>query len=222
MKKTLIILLLSLPTCLYAQEADDRKWALKLNAAKLIDFLSFPTIQVSAERKINPWVSINADLGLQIYGIDKPDTVFVKSKGFKANIEGRVYLPKLIKRRTIAKREEIYVGLQFFYNQNQATKSISYYPVNDRTKRYIDNFGAKIIAKGVNFIFGFQASKGRLVLEPYAGLGLTIRNVKNNNIEYDETKHKLDGNPYFEPFSLEESSGTSTNVTIGFRIGYRF
>jgi hypothetical protein len=161
-----------------------------------------------------------------VYELYKPDTVFFKPKGFKANVEGRVYLPMLIKGRTIPKkRGEIYVGLQLFYNQNQATKSLSYYPVNDSTKTIGDYYGAKITAWGVNLIYGYQVSRGRLVLEPYAGVGLTSRKVKNSNLEYDETKHNRIGNdlvPYFQYLTLEESSGTSEHVTIGFRIGYRF
>jgi hypothetical protein len=226
LKKSIVFLLLSFPACLYAQEADDRNWILKLNAARLFDIFSFPTVQVSAERKINPWVSVGADLGLQVYELYKPDTVFLKPRGFKANVEGRVYLPMLIKGRTIPKkRGEIYVGLQLFYNQNQATKSLSYYPVNDSTKTIGDYYGAKITAWGANLIFGYQVSRGRFVLEPYAGLGLTSRKVKNSNIEYDKTKHNRRGTdlvPYFQYLTLEESSGTSEHVTIGFRIGYRF
>jgi hypothetical protein len=224
MKKAIFILILSLPIRLYAQEVGDRNWVLKLNALQLFDFISFPTMQVGAERKINHLVSVGADFGLQVYVPDRPDTAFLKAKGFKANVEGRVYLPMLQKRRTPSKkRGELYAGLQFFYNQNQATKSLSYYPINDSTKNYVDNFGAKTVAKGVNLTFGFQISRGRFVFEPYGGLGYANRKIKNSYIEYEKTKYNIRSTGLLTNlFSLEEDSGGAYNICIGFRIGYRF
>jgi hypothetical protein len=225
MKKATLILILWLPTCLYAQELQDKNWILKLNATQFVDIFSYPTLQVAAERKINPWFSVNAEVGFQLYDFYKPDTLFLKSKGFKTSIEGRVYLPKLKHARTESNRGEVYMGLQLFYRQNQATDAMSYYPVNDSTKTISDFYGTKITAKGINLIFGYQISAGRFVLEPFAGVGMISRKVKNSDIEYDETKHTMLGNdlvPYFQGLSLEKSSGPDFNICTGFRIGYRF
>jgi hypothetical protein len=224
MKKAILILIVWLPACMYAQELKDKSWILKLNAAQAIDIFSFPSVQLAAERKINPWVSVGADVGVQVYEFYEPDTVFLNSKGFKTSIEGRVYLPKFKKGRTIANRGEVYIGLQFFYNQNQTTDVIEYSPSNDSTKIITDYFGTKITAKGINLIFGYQVSFGKLVLEPFAGVGMVHRKVKDSDIEFDEAKHKKYRHSqasYSARFDIGESTGLSFNICTGFRIGYR-
>ena len=207
----------------YSQELKETKWILKLNATQLIDIFSYPTLQVSAERKINPYFSINAEVGYQLYDNTERDTIFLKSKGFKTNIEGRVYLLKFINSRIKSNRNEPYVGLQFFYRQNQSTDFVRYSPINDDTKVFKDYFGTKRIAKGFNVIFGTQVSVKRFVLEPFVGFGILNRNIKNSNIQYDKTKDEIGVTSFsFGPQNLEEDSGSVFNFCLGFRIGYRF
>jgi hypothetical protein len=225
MKKAILTIILFLPTALFAQESGEKKWVLKLNAAQTVDFFSFPTIQVAAERKLNSWFSVNAETGYQFYDPSKRDTGFLMAKGFKTNIEGRMYLAKLINGRTESKRNEIYLGIQVFYRQNQGGNSLYYSPVNDSTKQFEDNFAFKKTAKGINLIFGYQLSAGRLVLEPFAGVGIVHRQMKNTNIEYDKSIHEIRGGylaSYIADSELEENSGNAVNICIGFRIGCRF
>ena len=105
---------------IFAQESKESNWILKLNATQLVDAVSYPTLQISAERKINPYFSVNAEFGYQLYDFSKADTLLLKSKGFKTNLEGRVYLFKLLNSRIESKRNEFYVGLQLFYRENEA------------------------------------------------------------------------------------------------------
>lgn len=211
---------------LYSQESRESNWALKLNIAQLIDVVSYPTLQVSVERKINPYFSVNAEFGYQLYSPDTElDTIMLRPRGFKANIEGRVYLLKLINKRPKSRVSELFLGIQVFYRENQTTKYLEYTPLNNDSEEYIeyeDYFGVKRKAKGFNVIVGNQISIKRFIIEPFLGFGLLNRNVKNTNIEYDKAKHEILGNHnFFVPSSLAESSGNLFNFTYGLRVGFR-
>lgn len=225
MKKTLSFLILFVSTLIFAQEAKEGKWVLKLNAVQLLDMFSYPTLQISAERKISPYFSINAEIGYQLYDLSKADTILLKARGFKTNLEGRLYLFKLLNKRTESKRNEIYVGLQLFHRENQNTNIVSYSLTDDSTVGATENFGTKRKATGVNITLGNQISlTKKLVLEPFVALGLMKRNIVNTDLEYDKTKHKVVGTdiePLFKRLNLEESSGNVFNFCFGLRIGYR-
>ncbi|MCD0456537.1 DUF3575 domain-containing protein [Chryseobacterium sp. LC2016-27] len=225
MKKLLFALIPMISTLIFAQESKESNWILKLNATQLVDAVSYPTLQISAERKINPYFSVNAEFGYQLYDFSKADTLLLKSKGFKADLEGRVYLLKLLNSRIESKRNEFYVGLQLFYRENEGTNSVDFSPKNDETKFYTDNFGTKRTAKGFNITFGNQISMSKkIILEPYIGLGLMNRKINNSDIEYDEIKDTRNGTglkPLFQKLNLEESSGNLFNFCFGLRVGYR-
>lgn len=225
MKKLLFVLIPMISTLIFAQESKESNWILKLNATQLIDAVSYPTLQISAERKINPYFSVNAEFGYQLYDFSKADTLLLKSKGFKTNLEGRVYLFKLLNSRIESKRNEFYVGLQLFYRENEGTNSVDFSPKSDETKFYTDNFGTKRTAKGFNITFGNQISMSKkIILEPYIGLGMMNRKINNSDIEYDEIKDTRNGTglkPLFQKLNLEESSGNVFNFCFGLRVGYR-
>ena len=225
MKKLLFALIPMISTLIFAQESKESNWILKLNATQLVDAVSYPTLQISAERKINPYFSVNAEFGYQLYDSSKADTLLLKSKGFKADFEGRVYLFKLLNSRIESKRNEFYVGLQLFYRENEGTNSVDFSPKSDETKFYTDNFGTKRTAKGFNITFGNQISMSKkIILEPYIGLGMMNRKINNSDIEYDEIKDTRNGTglkPLFQKLNLEESSGNVFNFCFGLRVGYR-
>lgn len=225
MKKLLFVLIPMISTLIFAQESKESNWILKLNATQLVDAVSYPTLQISAERKINPYFSVNAEFGYQLYDFSKADTLLLKSKGFKADLEGRVYLFKLLNSRIESKRNEFYVGLQLFYRENEGTNSVDFSPKSDETKFYTDNFGTKRTAKGFNITFGNQISMSKkIILEPYIGLGMMNRKINNSDIEYDEIKDTRNGTglkPLFQKLNLEESSGNVFNFCFGLRVGYR-
>lgn len=225
MKKLLFVLIPMISTLIFAQEPKESNWILKLNATQLVDAVSYPTLQISAERKINPYFSVNAEFGYQLYDFSKADTLLLKSKGFKTDLEGRVYLFKLLNSRIESKRNEFYVGLQLFYRENEGTNSVDFSPKSDETKFYTDNFGTKRTAKGFNITFGNQISMlEKIILEPYIGLGMMNRKINNSDIEYDEIKDTRNGTglkPLFQKLNLEESSGNVFNFCFGLRVGYR-
>ena len=230
MKNFVVIIFLIFSISAYSQELKEKNWVVKLNAMQLVDIFSYPTLQFSVERKINPYYSINAEMGYQVYDLNErkseKDTIFLKPKGFKMNIEGRLYLFKLINKRIKANRGELYVGLQFFYRENQSTNNVGYSPKIDSTKYFSDVFGTKRKAFGANIIIGHQMTViKRIVLEPFIGIGLMNKVIKNSDIQYNEQKDLRGGTglvPFFQGRNLEESSGTDLNLCAGFRIGYKF
>jgi hypothetical protein len=225
MKKLLTIFILTISTLIFAQESKENNWILKLNATQLVDVVSYPTLQISVERKINPYFSVNAEFGYQLYDFNKQDITILKSKGFKSSLEGKVYLFKFINSRIESKRSEFYVGLQLFYRENESTNSLDYSPKDDDSKQYTDYFGTKRKAKGFNIMFGNQISVSKkIILEPYVGLGMMDRKINNIDIEYDKTKDQIIGSdavPLFKRLDLEESSGNVFNFCFGLRVGYR-
>ncbi|MFC7348180.1 DUF3575 domain-containing protein [Chryseobacterium zhengzhouense] len=225
MKKLLTILILPFSFLIFAQESKESNWILKLNATQLVDVLSYPTLQISAERKINPYFSVNAEFGYQLYDFNKQNITILKSKGFKTNLEGRVYLFKLMNSRIESKRSEFYIGLQLFYRENESTNSLEYSPKDDDSIQYTDYFGTKRTAKGFNIMFGNQISVSKkIILEPYIGLGIMDRKINNIDIEYNKTNDQILGSdtvPLFKRLDLEESSGNAFNFCFGLRIGYR-
>jgi len=210
---------------IYSQESKENNWAIKINAIQLSDFASFPTLQLSVERKINYYSSLNIEIGYQLYDVSAADTIFLKPKGFKTNIEGRIYLQKLFNSRVKTKRNELYAGIQVFYRENQTNNFMRYVvidPIN--LNEYVDDFGVKKTAKGINLTFGDQISVSKKVLlEPFIVLGYMNRKIINTNLEYDESKHSFSMNHAFLlGNNLESGSGNMFNFGLGFRVGYRF
>ena len=122
-------------------------------------------------------------------------------------------------------KSELYLGLQFFYRQNQSTNTVSYSPKNDSTKNYNDTFGTKRNVKGLNLTIGNQFTLGsNFIIEPYFGIGFQIKKIKNSNIQYSQEKDIRNGTglvPFFQKLNLEEGAGTDIDLSFGFRIGYK-
>ena len=210
--------------CFYSQESKESNWAIKINPVQLIDIASFPTLQLSVERKINYYSSLNVEIGYQLYDVLAADTTFLEPKGFKTNIEGRIYLQKLFNSRVKSKRSELYAGVQLFYRENQRNSFIEYVPIDPINEdEYIDDFGVKKTAKGINLTVGNQFSFARFILEPFVVFGYMNRKTINTDLEYDESKHSLNMNHAFLLGSdLESNSGDMFNFGLGCRVGYRF
>ncbi|CAD0004024.1 DUF3575 domain-containing protein [Flavobacterium salmonis] len=224
MKRTIVILIVMLSACVYSQESKERNWGIKINPVQLIDIASFPTLQLSVERKINYYSSLNIEVGYQLYDFTNTDTIFLKPKGFKTNIEGRIYLQKLFNSRVKSKRSELYAGIQVFYRENQRNNFIEYVPIDPINEdEYLDDFGVKKTAKGINLTVGNQFSFARFILEPFVVFGYMNRKTINSDLEYDESKHSLNMNhAFFLGSDLESNSGDMFNFGLGCRLGYRF
>ena len=229
MKNFTVIIILMYSMNAFSQEVKEKNWIFKVNTTQLIDFFSFPTVQLSAERKLNPYLSLNTEFGYQLYESNTEiDTIQLKPNGFKANIEFRCYFLKLFNSRKMSKRNELYVGFQFFYRQNQKSNSVEYKRKDDEVNSiyFEDNFGAKKSAKGINLTFGDQIFLSeRIILEPYLLIGYMDKKIENIGLEYNEEKHinnRNDGIPIFVAQDIADKNGeNNVNFGFGFRIGYR-
>lgn len=229
MKKFLSALLLITSILIFSQESKENKWILKLNTTQLVDDFSFPAVMISAERMLNPYFSVSAEAGIQIYDLSKIDSVMLNSTGFKANIEGRFYFSKFFQKRATPKRNQQFIAIQFFQRKNQTTDILRYYPTSDTSNNevFTDYFGVKKRVLGVNLIMGNQISilrSKKVILEPYFGIGLMNRKIENTNLEFDEVKHEISyGNhEFFRNRMLEKGSGNYLNLMVGYRVGYKF
>lgn len=229
MKKITVALILMLSTYTYSQELKERSWVLKINTLALVDIATFPTVQLSVERTLTKKFSLSAEIGYQLYGSNvfignTLDTLVLKEKGFKANIEGRVYLKKLFYPNKVGKNKGLFCGLQVFYRQNQETNTIRYSKIEPKDESldvyYKDYFGVKKRGFGLNFTASFQVSKKRFIFEPVIGLGIMNRTIKNYNIQYNELTDNSASNHSFRP-NLESESGTTFNLSLSLKFGYR-
>lgn len=201
-------------------------WYIKGNASSLIDIFTFPTLQLSVEKQISDYFSINTEGGYQLYSFHRSDTGFLKPSGFKVNLEIRYYLSRFISTRYAEKTGRLYMGLRPFFSQNQYNTSISY-KINQNSPDWIDDdYAVENMTYGVNFIFGFQKSiTEKLIMDMHAGVGIMDREVENSQIGYvNDSGYILAGTKliqFLNKLNLAESSGIKPNILFGFRIGYK-
>lgn len=228
MKNFLVIILLTFSIHVFSQELKEKEWILKANTTQLIDIFSFPTVQVSAEKKLNSFLSVNAEFGYQVYEFKTEiDTTILKPKGFKASVEFRCYFQKVLKHRTVSKRNEFYAGIQLFYRQNQKSNAVVYRRIEDDVNPtyYDDSFGVKKSVRGINVTFGDQiAISEKIILEPYVLLGYMDRNIENYELKYTDEKHtgdRNDGIPLLVALDIADKNKNNVNFGFGLRIGYK-
>ena len=239
MKNIFVLCFVFTLTSSFTQEIEkEKKWIIKANLLSLVDFFSFPTAQIGIERKITKDFSINVETGLQIYnlGLGKKelDTLVLKNKGFKINIEGRYYITNLLTKSDL-KSKKPYFGIQLFYRQYNYGNSVFYtidpnydkpYSYNQENNIKIetisDEYEVQKTIYGLNITAGMQLKLYKnFIFEPYVGAGIMNwnaenfnRSFKNNKIESTTCNHC-----FFTDFS--EDSGLKFNLTYGFRIGYK-
>jgi hypothetical protein len=226
---TILILFLSISLQNYAQQVEDNStWIIKGNASSLIDIFTFPTAQISIEKRLTNYFSLCAEAGYQLYDFRQPDTIYLRPKGFKINVECRFYVSKFLSSELVSKTDGVYIGLQPFYRKNQYTAGISYYTKLDTLHQNAksEDFGVKKTVYGLNCLIGIQKQiHNKLVVDLYAGLGIMQRDIKNPNRLYNnESSTILAGTdlvPLFESLNLSESSGPCMNFLIGLRVGYK-
>ena len=227
MKSKTFVLFIFLPFFLFSQGNEkEKELILKGNLTSTIDVFSFPTIQLSLEKKLTDRFSLNGEIGYQLYDFRKVDTLFINPKGFKINIECRYYFSKHLTTISKNKLEGAYIGLQGFYRKNQYTAGISYCTTPDSTISKDDEFGVKKSIIGLNGIIGYQSSiTTNIVVDMYAGLGMMNKTIKNTDIQFNSKAGDfIIGNdlvPLFSKLNLSESSGVSANITFGIRVGIR-
>lgn len=236
MKKLLLTLVLIATTtaAVFSQEAkSESTWALKMNMPALVDIFTFPTVNIGVEKQINNYFSLGTEIGYQFYDFKSlSDTIFLKPRGFKASVEGRIYIIKLLRPNYQKTAKGVFAGLQAFYRQNQYSSTISYHNEadedlegNEDIPSYTDAFGVKKKAYGLNLVLGFQKPVGKhFLFEPSLSLGYQQRNIENTNQSYNYRIQTIEGNdliPLFSKLDTEEASGGAFNISFGFRLGYR-
>lgn len=236
MKQTLLILLL-FPMALLAQESPKPStWSAKINLPQLLDFVAFPTVGLSVEKKISPAFALIAEGGVQLYDSpNRPDTTFVKSGGFKANVEFRVYLMQLFHFGEKFRSGGLFTGVQLFHRENKGTATFEYDNPNyvadpDNPYDYSgysteDNFGFKKKMTGVHLTAGIQINHGRFLFEPAVGLGWMYRKTTNTYRDYNPEIHEeTSGHDIFgmDNQNLSENSGSRLSGSFNLRLGYNF
>ncbi|WP_346236012.1 hypothetical protein ABDK00_017625 [Niabella insulamsoli] len=200
---------------------------IKLNLTSLLDETTFPTINVSLEKKISRTGSLTFEAGYQIYSIgNSADTSFVNNRGFKLAFEFRHYLNQ----KDVAKLTGYYIAANIFQRSNQYTEDLMYSLQQEKdnpNQRLEDEFVVKKSVTGLNFVLGKQSNptaktwlkkyKGlsKIFIDPYIGLGIFYRQVKNERREFEEGKHERYKSRHPNAYDIFASSGLAENT--GFR-----
>lgn len=201
---------------------------IKTNLTSPIDVFSFPTINLSLEKRIKNNISLSGEFGYQFYkGIRIIDTSFVNPNGIKANIECRLYHLFRMPKRKYYTLTGPYLGINLFLRSNENNIELSYRHLNDSTGK-TDYLWASKNIWGTNLLIGFQQNIGsKVFVDGYIGLGIMNRTAVNHNREYnnvtDSLLHQVDFN-VAEPIDnayLSENNGWRVNFNFGLRIGIK-
>jgi hypothetical protein len=227
MRYRLVVFLLGLSGLLSAQKVYDKSTLLlKANLTSIMDFTTFPTVQVSLEKKLSRKFSISSELGYQLYDFRKTDTVFLTPRGFRANIEFRFWSPRFLRPYFPVNLGNIYLGVRPFFSQNRYSASVSFRKDINIGKWYDDSFGVKKMNYGINYIFGLQKSISReLIMDVYTGMGIMNKVVENTDLQYNKDAGHILGGTYLNKLIFERNlsgvSGIKFNYLFGFRLGYK-
>ena len=234
------ILFVLIPACGASQKKDSLHTSiLKLNLTSLIDGVTFPRIEISAEHQLKKNISLTGELGYQFYPwIAKPDTNFIKPSGIKASVQLRRYFIPGKSGDNILDNFGLddfqathlpgfYAGLEFFYRYNKTNQELLYRRPDDTT-RYTDCFTAAKSVFGTNLVLGLEMYlSDKVVLDVYGGLGIIYRRATNNYREYNYKTDTLQTGPDFnfgyiaEQSYLPEGNGLNLNITLGMRLGIK-
>jgi hypothetical protein len=219
--------LLLFPLVCRAQSIDQStpNWIVKINVPQAMDFFTFPTIMVGAERHVGNDFSLLAEGGYQLYSFQVADSVFAKPTGFKLNLELRKYLIR-VRRAHPENLEGFYFGVGPYYRRNNVNKSLRYDARDAQTfQQFRDDFGVIRKYFGFHTIFGFQINFfSRIYFDWYARIGVINMEITNTNREYDPRIHRMRRRGTFGSYpkeNLSEGSGINASVGLGFRVGMR-
>jgi hypothetical protein len=214
---------------------------LKLNVPSLGDALTFPTLRISAERKLGKKTSLAIEAGYQLYAIDRfVDTANTKPRGIKLGAELRYY-PGHQRKSDIT---GFYLAANAFFRRNKYAESLQYYPKTDRYPNYAematDEFTVKKSISGLHLLVGKQFNLRmplnptkpkkvfpRVFIDGSLGLGLLYRNAVNEYREFNKdlfkryTSRHPNVNDAYIRSGLSENSGLRPSCAFNFRVGYR-
>lgn len=210
--------------CLGQKKDSVSNFVFKINATSLIDIFSFPTLQLSLEKRFYRDITLAGEIGCQLYNARKTDTMFINSNGWKANVEVRVYDIFRKLKLTNQKRSTsygTYFGINFFNRQNKYNAEIPYTKAND-TLAYKDCLSVNRKNWGGNLVVGYQSKLSKkYILDVYGGIGLMKADIKNDyrEINNNDTISGTDLVPLFYSWNLSEHSGWQANINFGIRLG---
>lgn len=222
-----LIFFLCFSNLIYSQIRYDRStWIVKGNITALFDIFTFPTIQVSVEKRVTRYFSITPEIGYQFYNFRHTDTTFYDPYGFRTNIEFRYYISQFINAGLSSKNVRYYVAVQPFYTKNQYNTIITYYRRDYPNVWIDDEFGVRKNTFGLDAIFGFQKPvSDKVVIDLYGGIGILKRTLSNTQLYYNEDSGDVLGGSqigkYLKGLNFSESSGIYPNIMVGIKIGYK-
>lgn len=220
----------------FAQEKEEKTlkestWSARINAISLIDAFTFPTIQLSVEKKITSKYSVVLEGGCQFYSItSKSDTVFEKPRGgYKASIEFRAYVLQVFNSKHALKPGGLFAGVQPFYRKDQYNGSVTYHKIADidagieNPFKYDDSYGVRRKVYGVNLTAGYQVNiRKNFIFELAVGIGYMRRKIENSNMQFNPETDDPGYSEWFGDNDRYDTSGNSVNVFAAVRFGYKF
>lgn len=228
MKKLLyFLLLLSAPA--FAQRDSTINMDVKLNFFSPIDVFNFPTIDLSVEHRITNNFSISAEGGYEFYHFNNPDTAFIDPNGYKLATELRLYRPfksGAVKRAMGTSLTGMYLGLDFFYRQEQYNSAVEFKKNDGDTTVYIDNYWTRKKAAGADLTIGYQWQPyRRVVADAFVGIGVLQRSIQRNELTYSEKEGDVISassrtDSFFSEKDLKEKSGPGLSLAFGIKIGF--
>jgi hypothetical protein len=215
MKKTIILLLLTIIQLSYSQEQKNSFATFSITKP----FLTFaPRIAVGYVHQINEkyWLGVEAGYGTDATRLDERT-----KNGYK----GFEIRPELYYDTKASERIKHFVSFSVFYIQKKQTKSFEKYTTDDqdysfdsadylRNKKGFSVSYAPLIPFGKSKSFGFM---------PKFGIGLSHSTVKYENVTNREEAPSREGDFLsFGYFGSTEKSRVNFDVNIDLKLVYRF
>ncbi|MDQ3110490.1 MAG: DUF3575 domain-containing protein [Bacteroidota bacterium] len=228
MKKFLYCLLLISGSAV-AQRDSTINMDVKLNFFSPIDVFNFPTIDLSLEHRITNNFSVSVEGGYEFYHFNKPDTSFINPSGYKLASELRLYHPfksAAVKRSMHTSLTGFYLGVDFFYRQEQYNSAVEFTKSGGDSTVFIDNYWTRKKATGTNLTVGYQWSPyRRIVADAFLGVGMLRRTIERHELSYSEkegdeisTSSRTDS--FFSAKDLRETNGPGLSLAFGVKIGF--
>ncbi|CAN5323400.1 hypothetical protein BH11BAC7_BH11BAC7_12210 [soil metagenome] len=222
-----LLLLFSIPA--FGQRDSTINMDVKLNFFSPIDVFNFPTIDLSVEHRITNNFSLTGEGGYELYHFNNPDTSFVKPSGYKLAAEARLYHPFKSSAKKLSMGTSLtgfYLGLNFFYRQEQYNSAVEFKRSGGDTTVYIDNYWTRKKAVGTNLTAGYQwAPYRRVVADIFLGVGMLQRTINRSELTYsekdgDELSASSRTDSFFSAKDLKEKNGTGLSLSFGVRFGF--
>lgn len=171
--------------------AQQDKLLLKFSPLALADDINFPAVQAGLECRLSNKLSWYNEAGIKYRQgyIEKTDTSFTSSAGFKLKTELRYYLNNI----ESFSFDGYYFAANLFFTGDRHNTAIEYHII-DSTSTMEDVFAVKRNVLGITFLAGHQKTLSRKwMIDLFAGLGCTYSSISTTNKEFNKNMHGLNG-----------------------------